>query len=157
MENEKHPINNVIWLHRDQLTVNNYNPNKVAQPELELIKISLEEDGWTAPIVITEDNEIVDGYHRWLVTSDPRIYQLTRGYVPVVTINPKDRASQQMATIRQAGNGIDLDGLARQRIGHEDGPCRRLRHAVTTVGEAVDGEPFGHAMAFQAGEAISGR
>jgi hypothetical protein len=67
----------------------------------ELIKISLIEDGWTAPIVITDDGEIVDGFHRWTCAKgDTRVYALTGGLVPTVTIRPKDSASKMMATIR---------------------------------------------------------
>lgn len=59
------------------------------------------EDGWTQPIVITAENEIVDGYHRYLCCrTDIRIFRLTDGFVPVVTIVPRDLPSQQMATIR---------------------------------------------------------
>ena len=51
--------------------------------------------------------------------------------------------AQQMAAIRLAGNALDLDGLAGQRVGHEQRPRRRVRHAIAAVGEAIDGEPFG--------------
>jgi hypothetical protein len=95
------PVDNVLWRHVDSLTANNYNPNVVAPPELELIKISLLEDGWTAPIVIDDDGEIIDGYHRWIATkTDPRVYRLTAGLVPTVLLKPKDAASKMMATIR---------------------------------------------------------
>lgn len=101
LEKRSHPVDSVVWRHVDSLKANNYNPNVVAPPELELIKVSLIEDGWTAPIVITDDGEIVDGYHRWLCTkSDLRVYSLTRGLVPTVEIRPRDAASKMMATIR---------------------------------------------------------
>ena len=48
----------------------------------------------------------------------------------------------EMAAIRMAGNTFDLDGFARQRVGHENRPRWRIRHAIATVGEAIDGEPF---------------
>ena len=66
---------------------------------------------------------------------------------------------QQMAAIRMAGDALDLDGLAGQRIGHEERARRRVGHAVAAVGEAIDDEPFGHDVgrALQAGVARSGR
>ena len=62
---------------------------------------------------------------------------------------------QQMAAIRMAGDALDLDGLARQRVGHEQRPRRRVRHAVAAVGEAVDGEPFGQWQRRQASRPAS--
>jgi len=97
---ENQPVNNVIWRHRSELKPNGYNPNVVAPPELELLKISILEDGWTQPIVINSDNEIVDGFHRWTVSGHQEVFAMTSGMVPTVTIIPKDNESQQMATIR---------------------------------------------------------
>lgn len=97
---EEMPVNSVRWVHRDTLKPNLYNPNAVAPPEMRLLKISILEDGWTQPIVVTEDNTIVDGFHRWTVSGQKDVYRLTAGMVPVVTLKPKDEASQQMATIR---------------------------------------------------------
>lgn len=96
----EHPIDAVEWQHRDRLTANNYNPNHVAPPEMELIIVSLLEDGWTAPIVVTPEGEIVDGFHRWTASKDLRVYKRDHGLVPTVTLEPKDKASQMMATIR---------------------------------------------------------
>lgn len=99
MEN-KQPLHNIKWIKRGLLNPNNYNPNSVAPPELKLLKISILEDGWTQPIVITPDYEIVDGFHRWSVSADPQISKLTDGLIPVVTTNPANKESQKMATIR---------------------------------------------------------
>lgn len=98
MQNQ--PLEKVQWVKRDTLKPNNYNPNKVAPPELKLLKISILEDGWTQPIVVNPDWTIVDGFHRWTVSADNEIADLTGGLVPVVMITPKDKNQQQMATIR---------------------------------------------------------
>lgn len=94
------PLENVQWLHRDTFTPNNYNPNSVAPPELELLRTSIMEDGWTQPIVVNPDNTIVDGFHRWTCSGHPDIYKLTDGFVPVVILQPKDIEHQMMSTIR---------------------------------------------------------
>lgn len=96
----KQPLDKITWINRDKLKPNNYNPNKVAPPELKLLKISILEDGWTQPIVVNPDYTIVDGFHRWTVSGSKEIFSLTDGKVPVVMVNPKDKAQQQMATIR---------------------------------------------------------
>lgn len=98
--NNKQPLNEIVWIERETLKPNNYNPNKVAPPELKLLKISILEDGWTQPIVVNPDLTIVDGFHRWTVSEDKEIYALTNGKVPTVMIQPKDKNQQQMATIR---------------------------------------------------------
>ncbi len=100
MAKNKQPINEVKWVNRDKLKPNNYNPNFVAPPELKLLKISILEDGWTQPIVITPNYEIIDGFHRWTVSDDKKLRELTDGKVPVVITKPRDKKSQQMATIR---------------------------------------------------------
>lgn len=100
MNRKKQPLDKISWIHRDNLKPNHYNPNKVAPPELQLLKISILEDGWTQPIVINPDLTIVDGFHRWTVSGHKEIYSLTDGEVPTVMITPKDASQQQMATIR---------------------------------------------------------
>ena len=73
----------------------------VAPIELKLLKISLIEDGWTQPVVIRENNEIVDGFHRWsLCSKDKQVSQMTDGMVPVVRLKEKDISNQMMSTIR---------------------------------------------------------
>lgn len=96
------PISDVRWVSRDLLDANDYNPNHVATPELRLLEQSIVESGWTQPIVVRpvgDRYEIVDGYHRWTVSSRKRVYSMTNGLVPVVVIDP-DPAHQRMATIR---------------------------------------------------------
>lgn len=58
------------------------------------------EDGWTAPIVVGVDDEIIDGYHRWtLGLKDTDVRSLTGGLVPIVRldITPEHR---RMSTVR---------------------------------------------------------
>lgn len=98
---EAQPLSSVEWLDRSELRANDYNPNHVAPHELELLKVSILEDGWTQPIVVRDGGEIVDGFHRWLVSADANISAMTGGLVPVVKL-PADLepAQQRMATIR---------------------------------------------------------
>lgn len=98
MENQ--PVNGVKWVHRDELRPNDYNPNMVAPPEMRLLQISIQEDGWTQPIVVNADMTIVDGFHRWTVSGTLPIYKLTGGFVPVVVLADKEATDKQISTIR---------------------------------------------------------
>jgi ParB-like chromosome segregation protein Spo0J len=101
MANKKRqPLDDIQWMNRDRLLPNDYNPNKVAPPEMKLLKISILEDGWTQPIVINSDYSIVDGFHRWTLSGDNEIYALTDGKVPVVVLNETTDEQKIMATIR---------------------------------------------------------
>lgn len=100
---ESQPVSRVRWLHRDLLEPNNYNPNCIAPPELKLLKLSILEDGWTMPIVtLPELNgrfQIVDGFHRWKISSEPQVYALTDGLIPTVQVT-LDPIHRQCSTIR---------------------------------------------------------
>ena len=97
---KEQPVDQIVWRDRGDIKANNYNPNRVASPELELLKISIMEDGWTQPIVINENLEIVDGFHRWTVSIDKDVYKLTSGKVPTVMLSNMNINDQKMSTIR---------------------------------------------------------
>jgi len=100
------PVDCVQWIKSDSVVANDYNPNKVAPPEMELLKISIENDGYTQPIVSwnKEDNfEVVDGFHRNRVGKEyPTITERIKGYLPLVIINKNriDKSDRIASTIR---------------------------------------------------------
>lgn len=90
------PVDCVLWVKNDSVYANDYNPNSVAPPEMELLRLSIANDGYTQPIVSmkNEDNtrEVIDGFHRNRVGKECEdIQKRVHGYLPVVTI----RESQQ--------------------------------------------------------------
>mgnify|MGYP004450859719 CR=1 FL=1 len=91
------PIDGVEWIARDLLKPNHYNPNVVAPLELELLKQSIKQCGWTQPIVIRENFEIVDGFHRWIVSGDAEIGIPTEYKVPCVRLPKGVSDAEQMA------------------------------------------------------------
>jgi hypothetical protein len=97
------PVAHVRWVHRSHVRANAWNPNHVAPIELDLLRRSIMANGWTQPIVVTGDTppEIIDGYHRYLISGEPDIYDLTDGYLPVVIIRGADSPLALMAaTVR---------------------------------------------------------
>ena len=103
---EKEPVTSVKWVKAEQVVANDYNPNSVAPPEMELLHISIKEDGYTQPIVTYyHDNiyEVVDGFHRNRVGKEyADIRSRIHGYLPVVVINDdvSDKGQRIASTIR---------------------------------------------------------
>lgn len=89
----------------EKIQANAYNPNVVAPPEMELLELSIWEDGYTMPCVCyylqEEDRyELVDGFHRYMVLkTSKRIYERENGCLPVSIIN-KDQSNRMASTIR---------------------------------------------------------
>lgn len=100
------PVDCVLWVPADTVQANDYNPNVVAPPEMKLLILSIESDGYTQPIVTYSVNghrEVVDGFHRNRVGKEVKaVRQRTRGYLPVTTIraNRRDREDRIASTIR---------------------------------------------------------
>lgn len=87
------PVDCVLWVKNSTVHANDYNPNSVAPPEMELLRLSISADGYTQPIVsMLEDGgqtrEVIDGFHRNRVGKECEdIQKRVHGYLPVVTIN----------------------------------------------------------------------
>lgn len=100
------PTDFIRWVDKDKVYANSYNPNSVAPTEMDLLKLSIEADGYTQPIVTMKaenGREVIDGFHRHLVgkTYDP-IQKRVHGYLPVVTINSERESleDRMAATVR---------------------------------------------------------
>ncbi|EPA0075483.1 MULTISPECIES: IbrB-like domain-containing protein [Enterobacter] len=101
------PIDCVLWVKQDNITANDYNPNNVAPPEKRLLSKSLELDGFTQPIVVTQNAsqhyEIVDGFHRHEIgTNRASLKRQLKGYLPVTCLREdrQDKHNRMAATIR---------------------------------------------------------
>jgi ParB-like chromosome segregation protein Spo0J len=91
------PVDYVRWVESDSVVANDYNPNKVAPPEMELLEISIMNDGYTQPIVtFPNDNiiEVVDGFHRNRVGKESMVVrERIKGFLPIVAIR-KEQTSK---------------------------------------------------------------
>ena len=104
MKNE--PVDCVLWVKNSIVRANDYNPNSVAPPEMELLRQSIMEDGYTQPIVSFKENDfitVVDGFHRNRVGKEvEEIQQRVHGRLPVVNINEwkQNKGDRMASTIR---------------------------------------------------------
>ena len=99
------PVDCVLWVKADEVVANDYNPNVMSSSEKKLLKHSLEQDGFTQPVVVSEEKEhylVVDGFHRQLLGRKADTRKRLKGWLPVTCINPerKGQASRIAATIR---------------------------------------------------------
>lgn len=102
------PVDFVKWVLSDEVVANDYNPNKVAPPEMELLEVSIMNDGYTQPIVSwsnpeKEKIEVIDGFHRNRVGKESKVVnQRINGYLPIVDIRKEQSAKNDRiaSTIR---------------------------------------------------------
>lgn len=88
MEN---PIDNIVWLHVDNIDPNDYNPNVVYNKELELLEYSILTNGWIQPILINKEEDgyvIIDGFHRYSISKNSKkLRDKFNGKVPCAILN----------------------------------------------------------------------
>ncbi len=99
------PVYDIKKIHIDSIQANAYNPNAVAPPEMDLLKKSIWEDGYTMPIVCyyledVDRYEIVDGYHRYTVMLKSKKIAQREGYCLPVSIIDKPISDRMASTIR---------------------------------------------------------
>lgn len=100
------PVDCVIWVKNELVNANDYNPNSVATPEMELLRLSINNDGYTQPIVTYEEDEkivVIDGFHRNRVGKEfKEITERVKGYLPITLIRESQtgRNDRIASTIR---------------------------------------------------------
>jgi ParB-like chromosome segregation protein Spo0J len=101
------PVDFVKWVKNTTVYANDYNPNSVAPPEMELLRLSISADGYTQPIVSMPDPdgrfEVIDGFHRHRVGKEMQsICERVSGYLPLVQIREtqSDKSDRMASTIR---------------------------------------------------------
>ncbi|WP_221770974.1 IbrB-like domain-containing protein [Listeria booriae] len=94
------PVLNTRLVAATKVIANDYNPNKVAPPEFDLLVLSIKEDGMTQPIVTYYDETndvyiVVDGFHRYRACTE--VFHLEE--LPIVTIN-QSLSNRMASTVR---------------------------------------------------------
>ncbi len=134
------PVDCVRWVKGEAVQANDYNPNSVAPPEMELLRVSIMADGYTQPIVANHDGDkfvVVDGFHRNRVGKECKdVAKRIHGYLPVVQIRATqgDTPERMASTIRhnrargkhQVEAMSDIVVELKRRNWSDDRICREL-------------------------------
>ncbi|AHF92732.1 ParB domain protein nuclease [Opitutaceae bacterium TAV5] len=162
-----HPVLNVSLVPASQVKGNDYNPNKVAPPEMQLLTLSIRKDGLTMPVVVAGEKEddhwvVVDGFHRTAVcTTHADISKSLQGYLPVTRLD-KSLEDRVTSTVRhnlaRGTHQVELSARlvallkkhnwTNERIGTELGmdPDEVLRlRQISGLAEAFSDEEFSRA------------
>lgn len=94
------PCLHVTMVSASKVVANDYNPNSVAPTEMDLLALSIQEDGVTQPVVVVYNDltdlfEVVDGFHRYTVLT--KRFQCEE--IPVVVLS-RSIGDRMAATIR---------------------------------------------------------
>ncbi len=162
------PVDFVKWVPSDSVVANDYNPNAVAPPEMELLEISIMNDGYTQPIVTWPKNgevEVIDGFHRNRVGKESRVVkERIQGYLPTVIIrkeqsNKNDRIASTIRHNRARGKHavnamsdivLELkkrnwsDARVGKELGMDEDEVLRLCQ-ISGLAEAFENEDFSEA------------
>lgn len=85
----------IDYVSPDDIKPNDYNPNRQSEHDFELLCKSIDEDGFTQPVVVNRDSRvIVDGEHRWRAAQ-----ALGLEKIPVVFVDMTE-AQAKIATLR---------------------------------------------------------
>ncbi|WP_333507497.1 IbrB-like domain-containing protein [Nitratidesulfovibrio sp. 1201_IL3209] len=161
-----HPAARPQLIPVEKVKGNDYNPNKVAPPEMRLLRLSMAKDGQTMPVVVAVDRkglfQVVDGFHRRNVAKNaPEVRDSLKGYLFVVELN-KSLEDRITSTVRhnaaRGSHKVELTAKlvttlkkhnwSNERIGMELGmdPDEVLRlKQVTGLAEAFKDEEFSKA------------
>ena len=164
MEDYVSPVYGVRRVPIDKVRANEYNPNRVAPPEMRLLYDSIKQDGYTMPIVCYYNEkddmyEIVDGFHRYTVMLQHQdIYDREHGMQPVSVID-KPIDERMASTIRhnraRATHDVDLmayivaelhkirrsDAWLAKHLGMDQDEILRLKQ-ITGLAEAFKDHEF---------------
>jgi hypothetical protein len=99
-EKKLEPIEDIQWIHVDDLKANHYNPNRVMNAEMNLIERSILKTGWIQPILVNKNRIIIDGFHRWTLSRlSTQFKERYQGKVPCAVLDVSD-AEAMIITVR---------------------------------------------------------
>lgn len=161
-----HPVLGVQLVPVESVEANDYNPNRVAPPEMRLLHLSIAKDGLTMPVVVAPASDgrqvVVDGFHRTtIVKTKADVHASTAGYLPVVKLDKSiedritatvrhnmARGSHQVELTAKLVTALRKHNWTNARIGLELGmdPDEVLRlKQITGLAEAFANQEFSRA------------
>ena len=102
---QQQPVDMIHWVPIEMVSPNDYNPNSVANKEMQLLYTSIKNDGYTQPVVTIYDDElnkyvIIDGFHRYYTCkNNADIRERNHGRLPIVVLN-KSINDRMASTVR---------------------------------------------------------
>lgn len=118
------PVDFVKWVKNSMVYANDYNPNRVAPPEMKLLEHSVLMDGYTQPIVTwpqpDERAEVIDGFHRLRIGKE--------------CDSVKDRVHEYLPTVLIKGDRTDKNDRIASTIRHNRA---RGKHQIDAMSEIV--------------------
>lgn len=104
----------------DEVYANDYNPNIVAAPEMDLLETSIIENGFCYPIAVIKDENnmycIVDGFHRYTVAK-----KLNLKEIPIVVLKhdivKRIAATVQFNRARGTHQVLDMSKIVIRLVG----------------------------------------
>jgi ParB-like chromosome segregation protein Spo0J len=93
-QNERLDTLSIEYVAPSDIAPNDYNPNRQNDHEFTMLCRSITEDGFTQPVLVGSDGNIVDGEHRWRAAQE-----LGLEAIPIVRV-PMAGAQARIATLR---------------------------------------------------------
>lgn len=82
---------NIVMVPHKSIRPAEWRTNHVLKPDLDLLRVSLTECGWLYPILVNNKNSIIiDGFHRWMISQEPKVAPSLGDAVPVVFVDVDD-------------------------------------------------------------------
>lgn len=94
------PICRIEWVKAATLKPNGWNPNVVFKAELTLLETSILRTGWVQPVLISRDSLIIDGFHRWCLTTNSKLLLARYGGLLPCSRLDVGEAEAKMLTVR---------------------------------------------------------
>lgn len=85
----------IVMMKTEELKPNPYNPNEMTEEQFAYLVDDIRQNGFVGqPIIINDQNEIIDGEHRWLAGK-----ALNFEMMPTIRFNPENEDHQKMLVI----------------------------------------------------------